>query len=83
MTRILGKETENQLFDSIKSTVDWLLQIQREDGLWNQELKEDGEIFWEQTTLASIISCYPLILVGSPLHRCEYPKCRVESNRSL
>ncbi|MHA1109905.1 MAG: hypothetical protein ACTSRE_02295 [Promethearchaeota archaeon] len=58
--QLLGKETEEQLFNSIKSTVDWLLEIQREDGLWNQELKEDGEIFWDQTTLACI---YPATLL--------------------
>lgn len=58
--RLLGEETEKQLFDSIKYTVDWLLKIQREDGLWNQELKEDGEVFWEQTTLACI---YPATLL--------------------
>lgn len=57
---LIGKETEERLYNSIKSTVDWLFKIQREDGLWNQELKEDGEIFWEQTTLASI---YPATLL--------------------
>ncbi len=57
---LLGKEAEEHLYNSIKSTIDWLLRIQRDDGLWNQELKEDGEVFWEQVTLACI---YPATLL--------------------
>jgi hypothetical protein len=53
-------EMDNKLKNAIELTVNFLLKYQRQDGLWDQELLENGEIFWERKTLACI---YPAVLL--------------------
>ncbi|MBN2156105.1 MAG: hypothetical protein JW776_08680 [Candidatus Lokiarchaeota archaeon] len=51
---------KKRLRSAIQLTIEFLMKYQREDGLWDQELREDGEIFWDRKTLACI---YPATLL--------------------
>ncbi len=53
-------DMEEKLKNSIRKTVDFLLKYQKNDGLWDQELNEDGTTFWNQETGACI---YPATML--------------------
>ncbi len=53
-------DMEEKLKSSIHKTVDFLMKYQKDDGLWDQELNEDGTTFWKQETGACI---YPAALL--------------------
>ncbi|NVM31909.1 MAG: hypothetical protein HWN65_23920 [Candidatus Helarchaeota archaeon] len=61
----LGTPMEDELKRSLNLTSNFLQEYQREDGLWDHELFEDGTVFWEKRTLACIYPATFLYWWGS------------------